>query len=641
MGDFEKIVQTEIEWSKAHPYLGEQQKVYEACLRLLWDLARLRWKIREQGFGIALENPQDKMKGGTEQEIQEYKQAIRLQLEPAIMEYLDQDSVRGFVVKMENKKGREKKSILNLIASGPELHDRLSQAAALKGDERSAALQSAVQPYLQLATGDQVDKFTGHRLGDVWRYFRLSWSLPPSNVPGRQLLYLIRDAAHPFHAVIGIAGLNNCPIEMGESRETYIGWHRKALDQRMEHAAKVGSKALREEFYWLNERIQEALNEVDPTNLVTPMEMERTTVSIINRLLQVSDQLATLREERLTGSSRKTKEKVRVPPVSDDLLLLDAGVSTDESMNEARKYLVGKKRATAIAKLLSARLVLQNNAEQLCSVTSAVEAFRSAEVQSAVISVLESLKSRRAGANLLELTTCGAVPPYSAVLGGKLVSLLMLSPEVGADYRRIYNGPSIISSQISNRELIRDNSLVYLGTTSLFANGSSQYNRLSLPSGVISEDQKKISFERIGLTAGFGTLQFSAETTKAISELLQIRQSYKEVNSVFGEGASPKMRKIRAGLRELGFDPAKISQHRQQRIIYGCALFPEARDWLLERSSQLPKYITKPEKFRSATSRIAEFWRCRWLASRLDHLPALERLNEQSEWAIGDRLPIR
>jgi hypothetical protein len=39
---------------------------------------------------------------------------------------------------------------------------------------------------------------------------------------------------------------------------------------------------------------------------------------------------------------------------------------------------------------------------------------------------------------MLELTTCGAIAPYNALLGGKLTALLMLSPEVSDDYRRRY-----------------------------------------------------------------------------------------------------------------------------------------------------------------------------------------------------------
>ena len=67
-------------------------------------------------------------------------------------------------------------------------------------------------------------------------------------------------------------------------------------------------------------------------------------------------------------------------------------------------------------------------------------------MRNAITIVLKALKGRRAGANLLEITTCGAIAPYNRILGGKLVALLMLSPRIGADYRRHYASPSIISS---------------------------------------------------------------------------------------------------------------------------------------------------------------------------------------------------
>ena len=58
---------------------------------------------------------------------------------------------------------------------------------------------------------------------------------------------------------------------------------------------------------------------------------------------------------------------------------------------------------------------------------------------------------------MLELTTCGAITPYNRILAGKLTALLMLSPQVAADYRRRYgNEPSIISSQLKNAPVCRD-----------------------------------------------------------------------------------------------------------------------------------------------------------------------------------------
>src|SRR5690606_6988973 len=103
-------------------------------------------------------------------------------------------------------------------ANGEELARRLEPARTSTGPDRLAKLRKAIQPYLQEAD-ETVDATTGRRLREIWRYFRYSWSIPQVPTPGRQLLYLIRDAGHEAHPVIGIAALNNTPLEMGEKRE--------------------------------------------------------------------------------------------------------------------------------------------------------------------------------------------------------------------------------------------------------------------------------------------------------------------------------------------------------------------------------------------------------------------------------------
>src|SRR5262249_29356446 len=121
------------------------------------------------------------------------------------------------------------------------------------------------------------------------------------------------------------------------------------------------------------------------------------------------------------------------------------------------------------------------------------------DFQSAVNSALFANKRVRIGINMLELTTCGAVPPYSYLLSGKLVALLMMSPQVGAEYRARYGDkPSLILSQMRNEKVIRSADLVYLGTTSLYSAGSSQYNRVTLPAGIFHPDQPELRYRHIG-----------------------------------------------------------------------------------------------------------------------------------------------
>ena len=250
-------------------------------------------------------------------------------------------------------------------------------------------------------------------------------------------------------------------------------------------------------------------------------------------------------------------------------------------------------------------------------------------------------KSRRVGANMLELTTCGAIPPYNHLLAGKLTALLLLSPQVADDYRRRYGSePSIISSMLKNAPLVRDSTLVYLGTTSLYARGSSQYERLRLPAGTIAPDQPELRYERVGYTSGYGTVQFAPETVQAIETVLTTHAGFRDVNSIFGEGPSPRLRKLRAGLKLLGFDPENLLRHNQQRLIYGVSLAENALAFLRGESGKAPNYIKRPHQYRDATERIAAFWTRRWLVSRLNHTPAIESLAHIPAWKLSDQIPV-
>ena len=639
-----RALEAEIAWFRSERGFDEKLLLaYEACVRVLSDLTRLRWRIVEQGYGFALENRGERVGGRATAEIVTSKEMLRSELQPIVEEQKRHRAVLDFIARMEGDDRSGRRSVRLLMADGAELAARLAPAGDLEGEERVVALGEAIKPYLQEAD-KRVDPTTGRRLREIWRYFRYSWSIPQVPTPGRQLLYLVRDGAHPAHPVIGIAALNNCPLEMGEPRERYIGWHFSAIVERFSAAAGSGREALEEEVQWLERQVEASLSEIDWTNLVTAEEVESPDDAVVRRLALRNQEFSKLRETLLrevASSSVDMFEAGRwddedAPPVDDDILKLEAKASVDARMHIARKQLVAKKRALALSRLLSARLAIARHREELTDPDLACAALGKDVVRSAVHIVVEALKGRRAGANLLEITTCGAIAPYNRILGGKLVALLMLSPQIGADYRRRYASPSIISSQMKNRRVIRDSALVYLGTTSLYVHGSSQYNRLRLPAGTIAPEQESICYNAIGQTSGFGTIQFSAETSKSIDAYLANERDFREVNSVFGEGTSPKLRKLKMGLRRLGFDPDKLIQHRHHRLIYGIPLFPTARDWLQERVTELPGYVSAPDRCEEATERIAAFWRRRWLASRLRHGPTMEALPRDGFVPLGE-----
>ena len=661
--DIRKLVDRESSWAHRAKLLNGQTHAYDASARLLADLRLLKWTVRADNCGIELQSPpHPRLKHKSPDAVVESKEAIRKELSPALAQQFADPLVREFIQNMEEpSRGSRRRSIQNLIADGAELVARIRPALLATGKERSAQLAQTIQPYLQLLSGEGEasvqDSFTGISLNDIWRYFRFTWSIPQTPIPGRQMFYLIRDAAHPCHAVIGIAALGNSPL-VSPLRDNAVGWTPEKFALRFTDAA---NKADQQELYRLADHldalISGALNEVNASGLVNGTEMANPTDDIIARLQRREDEFASRREEALRDVAEAATAGVPlalqeteqldygIPPVSIAVLELEgkrAPKDTPETL--ARRLLVAKKRAFEFARLLRARLVLRENRAALTNPATTSTILKNESVLVAINTDLTAAKSNRVGTNILEITTCGAIAPYNVLLGGKLVALLLLSPEVADDYNRRYGArPAIISSQMKNAERTKDCTLAWLNTTSLYSLGSSQYERLRLPAGTIAPDQPELHFEHIGDTEGYGTVQFSESTVQAVQEALGELHQFKGINSIFGEGFSPKFRKLRDGMMALGFNPTVLMRHDQTRRMYAVPAWPAANAFLRGEPADLPDYIREPGRFRDATARIAEFWRSRWLASRLNHAPSIATLRSMRPWRLSEsveHLPI-
>jgi len=654
--DLEKIWINEQEWMKSQTHLKSNKTKYDAATRILIDLARLRWTIKQENAGIELNSPQfypgNKV---TAEQISEYKTTVRTELNHICAEQFRQSSVKKFIERLEKPhKSCKFSSILQLIADGNEVYSRIEPALKLKEDEREKLLSKVIRPYLQLVPGDGdkqiLDEYTKIPLNEIWRYFRYTWSIPQLSIPGRTMLYLIRDAGHPTHAIMGIAALNNTAM-MLKPRDTFIGWNRDAFYNEIIEALKSQKpeQNLKKLFEKLEKNIEFGLNMIDPSGLVSDDEIQTPTQEIIRRLREKGEEFSKLREKALKNIHSEVDQPELLQDleffeespiqISPEVLEIDKTKSTKE-MKEVLKVLVRKKRAFELSHLLFARCVIQKYSERFLDTKTTKEVIKTDEFSSAVNYALQANKSAHVGSNLLEITTCGAVAPYNLLLGGKLTALLMMSPKINFDYQQRYNNqPSIISSQLKNAPVFRDNRLVYLGTTSLYALGSSQYERIKLPRGVISPDQPEIKYYPIGYSSGFGTVQFMPDTVRATENVLEEKLGFQNVNHIFGEGPSPKLRKIRAGLEELGFDASVLLKHNQPRKIYGVSLCEQALNFLCGEATTLPEYIEKPENYLDATERIADFWRNRWLSKRIEHIPTIERLKSMGCWKLTDKIP--
>ncbi len=125
---------------------------------------------------------------------------------------------------------------------------------------------------------------------------------------------------------------------------------------------------------------------------------------------------------------------------------------------------------------------------------------------------------------------------------------------------------------MAGKATCRSPNLVLLGTTSLYDVAPSQYNRLKVPHTECAGSKAEFAFLRIGATEGYGSYQFSQRTNQLLVQYVARRRAGRKVNSIFGEGVSPKFRKVRGALDALGLASDKLLQHGSSRVIYAVPL---------------------------------------------------------------------
>jgi hypothetical protein len=164
--------------------------------------------------------------------------------------------------------------------------------------------------------------------------------------------------------------------------------------------------------------------------------------------------------------------------------------------------------------------------------------------------------------HVMDAYVVGALPPYSQLIGGKLVAALMASNEVKEAYERKYIGSRGIISGRENRARV-----VLLTTTSALGR-SSLYNRLSLPNG--------IRFNRIGVTKGFGHFHLSGRIFELLRSYLEAIGHPYASGHQFGKGPNWRIRVVRTALEDLGIDGNSILKHGIEREVYA---IPLATNW--------------------------------------------------------------
>ena len=585
---------------------------YMTALRVLFDLTQQGWQIdvhpnKKLYLTMLTENSNDKA-------------FVRSRLNSEKKAQFNDPAILRFIERMEKLKNYNGNmiSIRNLIGSKEELIHKIQ------------ANEHVMEPYLQLVSHN-IDEYTGYRDIDIWRYFRYTWSIPYKSMPGRNLFYLVRDASQEFHPVIGIFALGNSVLNL-TVRDDEIGWTvdgiKKNLERRcskeisLQMVSKTNGGTVGYKRTCYLETEEEHIRRVN--------EYSKKIVSVLLKNLKnaINDiYVKDLNYHR--GTKNPSKETVdRLRKLSEELreLAID-NKKTKKVRNwekEAKETLFKKKRAAELSKLLDA-IRCFNECKNEDSYIWLSSMLKTEKGRKAVNVSLVANRKTKIGSNMMEIIVCGAIPPYNELLGGKLVSILACSPTVIRDCTEKYKSQvSEIASRMKGKKVVRDSRLVFLGTTSLYSVGSSQYNRIKVP----MSDTFTLEFKRMGITEGYGTVYFSKETTGTMMRLLELQDGGRRINNIFGEGTSPRFRLISRGLSAIGVKADAFLNHYSPRIVYSIELAENTNDFLLGYTENItyPFDFTNNHAILNKTQEMIDFWYNRWMTKRLQTVDIIQRL---------------
>ncbi len=584
---------------------------YVAALSVLVDLSQQGWIFDIEDGNLVLKMETDNV---------DDKKMLRYRLSAERNAQFKTDSVASFIRRMEaDKKYKDRiVSIKSLIGDSQFLLNKI------KNHER------VCDPYIQLVTSDR-DEYTGYKLSDIWRYIRYTWSIPYKSMPGRNLFYLVRDRLQPCHPIIGIFALGNSVLNL-TVRDDDIGWTVEAIKKNM---------GRRMEINYCNQALSETDGKTVKVKITKPIESKE---EYDKRISEYADKIYPLLLKNIAAAIDDLYVKdlgyhrqTRYPKQEQvDQLLKIAAEYAEKSINnknnevspdweaEAQTNLFKRKRASELAKLLSTRIIF-NKAKGKTNKERLQYLLSNEEGRKAINTALIANRKCKIGSNMMDIIVCGAIPPYNELLGGKLVSMLACSPAVIRDYTNHYsNQISEIASRMKGKKVVRDSRLVYLGTTSLYAIGSSQYNRIKVP----LSNEGTLEFRKMGVTEGYGTVFFSRETTNLFSKILELQDGGKRINHVFGEGTSPRFRMISRGLNAIGIRADAFLRHYSPRIVYSINLAKNTNEFLLgvEEDVDYGFDLEDTNDVDEKTQEIIEFWYTRWLEKRLTTVDIEERL---------------
>ena len=232
--------------------------------------------------------------------------------------------------------------------------------------------------------------------------------------------------------------------------------------------------------------------------------------------------------------------------------------------------------------------------------------------------------------HVVDAFVLGAVPPYSFLLGGKLIALLATSNEVREAFKRKYEGKKSVIRERKNA-----GEIAMITTTSALER-SSMYNRLTCAEPNLSAQpdieieclEKRLVFQHVGHTQGFGEFHFSNGIYGSLIAYAKSNATATASHESWGPGFRNKQEVVQKALGKLGL-PKSWLNHGIKREIYSAPLAENTRAFLCGNDSEL-NYYDQP------VSELFKWYRERWLLPRSKQNERYKQWNPQELELWGD-----
>lgn len=207
---------------------------------------------------------------------------------------------------------------------------------------------------------------------------------------------------------------------------------------------------------------------------------------------------------------------------------------------------------------------------------------------------------------IMDAFVLGAVPPYNAVLGGKLVASMLFTNEIRDAFKKKYGGKkSYISKDKHSGDLAAITTLSALGKSAV-------YDRIKMSNG-----QQFIS---CGYSHGWGEFHFNGEVYREMKKLVSIYKPASNKAEGWGNGFRNKREVVGKALRLLNI-PQQYNRHGIEREQFIIPLAENYKDVLVEGE--------KPAYYDTKIKDVADFMKQRWVVKRAERNPEFKEFSRE------------